>query len=339
MANIVEVLITLPLTDALLERLRNLSPRLRISHYPAHKVEEIPDDVWTRCEVLYTDRVLPDPEKAPNLRWIQFHFAGIDFAVDSPLLNNPEVTATTLSGAAASQMAEHILLMLLALGRRIPDLGAHQARAEWPKNRFERFMPKELRGSTVGLVGYGSIGRQVARLLQPFGAIVLAAKRNAMHPEDTGYHQEGMGDPDGDFFERLYPIQALDAMLKESDFIVVTVPLTQDTKGLIARPQFALMKPGAFLVDVSRGGVVDQDALLAALQDKRLGGAALDVFPEEPLPAASPLWKAPNLIITPHIAGNSPVYNERAVDLFAENLNRYLVGLPLYNRFDVNKGY
>jgi len=335
----VDVLITIPFSDPLINRLRELSPRLRLHIHPARKAEEIPPDLWSRTEILYTDRLLPAPDQVPNLRWVQFHFAGIDFATDSALLQNRDLVVTTLSGAAASQMAEYAMMMLLAMGHHLPDLISNQSRAEWPKDRFDRFCPRELRGSTIGLVGYGSIGRQIARLLQPFGVTILAAKRDVMHPEDTGYIEDGMGDPGGDYFLRLYPIQALRSMLGDCDFIVVSIPLTQHTQDLIGPEEFASMKPGAFLVDISRGGVINPAALLAALQEKRLAGAALDVFEEEPLPPNHPLWRHPNVLISPHIAGNSAHYNERAVALFGENLNRYLVGLPLYNQFDRQKGY
>jgi len=336
---VIEVLVTIPFSEPLLNRIREISPRLRVNCIPARKTEEIPPDAWARCEILYTDRVLPEPGTAPNLRWIQFHFAGVDSVANTEVLQQPDLAATTLSGAAASQMAEFAVMMLLGLGHRLPDLIASQAKGEWPRDRFERFIPRELRGSTVGIVGYGSIGRQIARLLQPFGVTILAAKRDAMHPEDTGYIQDGMGDPDGDLFQRLYPIQALRSMLKDCDFVVVTIPLTSTTRNLIGQEEFQALKPGAFLIDISRGGVIDPVALTNVLQEKRLSGAALDVFAEEPLPANSPLWKMPNVFITPHISGNSVEYNERAVALFTENLNRYLVGLPLYNRFDPTKGY
>jgi phosphoglycerate dehydrogenase-like enzyme len=334
-----DVLITLPLADPLVNRLREISPRLRITLHPARKPEDIPQDLWAHCDVLYTDRILPAAGQAPKLRWIQFHYAGIDAFADAPLLKNPDLIATTLSGAASPQMGEYVVMMLLALGHRMPDLIASQAKSEWPRDRFERFMPRELRGSTVGIVGYGSVGRQVARLLQPFEVTILAVKRDAMHPEDTGYTEDGLGDPGGDFFQRLYPIQALGSMLRECDFVVVTIPHTPETQNLIDQEELAALKPGAYLVDISRGGVINQTAIIQALQDRRLAGAALDVFNEEPLPASSPLWKLPNVLLTPHISGNSPAYNERAVEMFAENMHRFLAGLPLYNRFDLQKGY
>jgi phosphoglycerate dehydrogenase-like enzyme len=201
------------------------------------------------------------------------------------------------------------------------------------------FSPNELCGSTVGIIGYGSIGRQIARLLQVFGATVLAAKRDVMHPEDTGYTLEGLGDPNGDFVTRLYPPQSLVTMLKECDYVVVTLPRTTATRGLIGAKELAALKPGAYLIDISRGDIVDHNALIPLLRDRKIAGAALDVFPAEPLPADNPLWKLPNVIITPHIAGFSPHYDQNAATLFGQNLQRYLEDLPLYNRLDLTLEY
>jgi phosphoglycerate dehydrogenase-like enzyme len=339
----VEVLITVPFAEQLLEQLRTLSARLKISLYPVRKAEDVPADVWRRAEVLYTGSVLPDPEKVdlPNLRWVQFHSAGIDGVLDAPIFEaaGEEITFTNLSGAAAPQMAEYALAMMLALGRKLPALMDFQDKAEWPRDRFERFTPRELRGSTVGIVGYGSIGRELARLLQPFDVQILASKQDVRHPKDTGYVPEGLGDPEGHFFHRLYPVEAVRSMLKECDFVVVAVPLTADTQNLLGEEELRVMKSSAFLVDVSRGGVTNPKALLSALQENRIAGAAMDVFAEEPLPSNSPFWKLSNIIITPHIAGQSAYYDARAMAMFVENLNRYLNDKPLLNRFDPQKGY
>jgi phosphoglycerate dehydrogenase-like enzyme len=339
MSTQIEVLITIPFPEPLITSLRNVSTRLNFTLKKARKAEEITPDVWAKVEVLYTDKVLPSPEQAPKLRWIQLHYAGVEHAIDAPILQREGVTTTSLSGAASSQIAEYVLTMILSLGRRLPDLLSLQRKAEWLRERGERILPQELRGSVVGIVGYGSIGRQVANLLRPFGATILAAKRNAMQPEDTGYTPEGMGDPTGDFAHRIYPAEALRPMLKECDFVVVAAPMTPHTAGLIGPEELAAMKPTAFLIDISRGGVLDHTALIPALRDKRIAGAALDVFPEEPLPADNPLWKLSNVLITPHIAGATRHYDERAVALFAENLERYVGGLNLLNLVDLQRGY
>jgi phosphoglycerate dehydrogenase-like enzyme len=336
---LVEVLITVPFSETLIAQIQEVSPDIHLNIFQGRRPEDIPNEVWGRIEVLYTDRVLPDPALVPKLRWIQFHFAGIDFALESPLLKIPDLAITTISGANASQSAEFALSMMMALGHHLPDLLAYQAKAEWPRDRWERYLPRELRGSTVGLIGYGSIGREIARLLYPFGANVLAVKKDVMHPEDRGYTQQDHGDPEGGYFTRLYPVQALYSVLKECDFIVITLPLTPETHHLISAEAFKACKPGAYLVDISRGGIVDSEALEDAIQEKKLGGAALDVFTEEPLPPTSPLWRLPNVIISPHIAGISVYYKDRAVLLFVENLKRFMHGTSLLNRFDPQRGY
>jgi phosphoglycerate dehydrogenase-like enzyme len=334
-----EILSTIPFTELQQAQLLQIAPSIHLSLHVVRRPDEVPAEVWARTEVLYTDRILPAPNLVPNLKWIQFHFTGIDFAVDSPLVHKPGIAVTHLSGAAVPQMSEYILMMLLAFGHRLPEAVANQQRSEWPRDRWERFSPRELRGSTVGLVGYGSINREVARLLRAMNVTVFAAKRDAMHPKDHGYTIPGLGDPEGLCFDRLYPYQAIKSMVKECDFVVVVLPLTTQTRNLLGAEEFAAMKPGAYLIQAGRGGVVDQAALVEALQEKRIAGAALDTFSEEPLAPSSPLWKLPNVLITPHIGSISPNYLQRAVDLFVVNLTRYLAGEPLLNLFNLELGY
>ena len=335
----IEVLITLPFPDEILGQLRTLSPRIKITHHPANKVEEIPREIWQHTEVLYTDVLMPGAELVPNLKWVQFHYAGIDFLQGSNLLTQKDLKLTSMSGASAVQEGEYILLMLLALGHKIRALMQNQEKAQWPSDRWEKFLPQELSGSTVGLVGYGSIGREVARLLRSFNVTILACKRDVRHPEDTGYTMEGHGDPNGDYFDRLYPIEALASMIKECDFVVVTLPLTPQTRGIYGEEAFKAMKNSAFVVHISRGGVVNEEALLEALMDKRIAGAAVDVFSTEPLPADHPFWKAPRLILTPHVSGFSQAYKARAGEMFAENLKRYLRAEPLLNEYSPDRHY
>jgi phosphoglycerate dehydrogenase-like enzyme len=333
------VLITVPFPDKLRNMLDAVSSRLQITYRKARSEEDIPSELWRQTDVLYTSEILPTPKQAPNLKWIQFHYAGIDRHLDAPILHQPGVIATTLSGVHAPQMGEYVLMMMLALGHHLPEILNLKAKGDWPRDRSQRFLPTELNGRTVGIVGYGSIGREVARLLQPFGVTVLAAKWDAMNPQDSGYIQEGFGDPTGDLPRRIYPFQAIKSMIAACDFLVITVPLTPETDGLIGVEELDAMKPDSFLIDVSRGGVVDHIALIRALKDKKIAGAALDVFPEEPLPKDSPLWKFPNVIISPHIAGISPHYDQRAVALFTENMRRFLAGEPLHNQFEIERRY
>jgi len=335
----IEVLVTIPFAEPLMARLQAVSPRLRFTVRAARRPEDIENEDWAKAEVLYTDRVLPLPAQTPRLRWVQFHYAGVDFATDSPLFEKSGLAITTLSGAAVPQMAEFAVLMILAMGHDMRDYIANQEKGEWPRDRWDRFAPRELRGSTIAIIGYGSIGREIARLLKPWGVTILGVKKNVMQPADGGYSIPGLGDPNGDYFDRLYPIQALKSVLALSDFVVDVLPLTDETRGLIGTDALAAMKPTAYLVDIGRGGVVDQAALLTALQERKIAGAALDVFGEEPLIPGSPFWRLPNVIATPHVGGISLAYRERAAEMFAENLRRYVAGKPLLNLFDPERGY
>jgi phosphoglycerate dehydrogenase-like enzyme len=337
-----ELPIPLLMTEAFpkttLLRLQALSQRLDIHVHPAKSADDLPPDTLESAEILYTLNAVPLPEQAPHLKWIQFHLAGLDRFAGHPLLD-AGVQFTSLSGAAAPQMAEYALQMILALGHRMPEMQRGQAARGWGGGRWERFMPRELRGSTVGLVGYGSVARETARLCRAFGARVLAVKRDVTRPADEGYILPGTGDPEGRIPARLYPPAGLKRMLADCDFVVVCAPLHPGTRHLLGADEIGAMRPGSFLVNVSRGGIVAEDALCDALASGRLSGAALDVTEREPLPPESPLWMAPNLLLSPHIAGDSALYDQRAADLFVENLRRYLHGRPLLNRFDPARGY
>jgi phosphoglycerate dehydrogenase-like enzyme len=332
------VLITLNFPEPLVERLRALSPRLQIRVHPARTGQDLPGDLLADVEVLYTLHALPEPASVPNLRWVQFHLSGVDAIVDHPLLHT-DVLVTSLSGASAPQLAEYALMGILALGRRVPRMVADKAAKRWAEDRFERFQPVELRGATVGIVGYGSAGREVARLCRAFGATILAVKRDLRSVDDRGYRLKELGDPSADLAERLYPPQAVASMAALCDFLVIAAPLTPETRGMIDRRVFEALKPTAHLIDLSRGGLVDHAALVEALAEKKLAGAMLDVFPAEPLPDGSPLWEMPNVLLSPHIAGSSGDYYERATELFGENLRRYLSDQPLLNLYDPQFGY
>jgi phosphoglycerate dehydrogenase-like enzyme len=176
MKSSVRVLITVQFTSELLDQIEAVSSRLVITTLEARKLEGIPREVWQEVEILYTHKIVPTPEMAPNLKWIQFHRAGNERFMGAPILGKPDLITSSMSGASAPQVAEYVLEMILALGHRLPDIIDHQKRAEWPADRGEIFSSVELNQSTVGIVGYGSIGREVARLLQAFGATVLATK-------------------------------------------------------------------------------------------------------------------------------------------------------------------
>jgi phosphoglycerate dehydrogenase-like enzyme len=296
--------------------------------------------------VLYTARTFPSPAQTPRLRWIQLHSAGLDDLIKEPIIQAQDVEVTTASGIHAVQMSEYCLAMMLAFTYRIPRMLALQAKAEWPAKRNgmpnpdDVFAPRELRGQTLGVVGYGSIGRELARIADTMGMTVLAVKRDMMHPQaEDEYFEPGTGDPEGEIPLRLYPPEATASMVTECDFVVLTMPLTPQTRHLINEDVLGAMKKTAILINVGRGAVVDEAALISALAAGRIGGAALDVFEEEPLPSTSPLWNLSNVIISPHVAGGSVHYHDKAAALFTENLQRYVENLPLLNRLKREAGY
>jgi phosphoglycerate dehydrogenase-like enzyme len=334
-----EILVTVPFTAEQLDDLRQITADMNVRSLPLGEGQIAPEDAWKNAEVLYTFRALPTPEQAPNLKWIQFHLAGVDQHLNAPILEKPGLLATTLSGANAPQVAEHALALMLALGHHVHYMLHDQARVMWSTQRSERYQARELLNATVGIVGYGSIGQRLARLLQPFQVRILASRRDLLMPPSENFEVDGRGDAQAELVHRMYPGKAICTMIKECDFVVVTVPLTDETRGMLGARQLSAFKPSAFLVDVSRGGVVDHGALLQALEKRQLGGAALDVFPEEPLPADSPLWEMNNVIVSPHVAGLSPHYNARALQLFKENLRRYVAGEKLLNAIDLTRGY
>ncbi len=333
------VLVTMPFPASLIEKLAGVSRRLTVTQREARKVEDIAD-LLPNLDVLYTWQVFPTPAEAPRLRWVQLHQAGIDSLLEQPLYTNSDVTFTTSSGIHAVPIAEYVLGQMLALSHHFVEMVEDKASAIWATQRWNRYVPQELFGATVGIVGYGNIGRQVARLAQAFGMKVLAVKRDVRHPaQEETFNLPGTGDQTGDIPDRIYPPEALRSFLSECDYVVITAPLTERTRHLIDGEALRSMKPYAFIINVARGGLIDEAALVEGLEKRQIAGAALDVFAEEPLPADSRLWKLPNVILSPHVSGFTPYYDERATDLFAENLRRFLAGEPLINVVDRAKHY
>jgi phosphoglycerate dehydrogenase-like enzyme len=334
----INILATVAIPEAEAKRIRAVSPRIDLHVLPTREYGEIPEELLDSVEILYTMHSLPLPDQVPNLRWIQAHTTGIDQFQGQSLLN-AEVVVTTMSGSSTPQMAEFVLMSILALGQRLPEILNSSHETQWAEGRYARFNPRELYGSTVGILGYGSIGREVARLCHAFGASILATKRDLKKLTDDGYVLEGLGDLEADLPDRLYPPEATRSMVSLCDYVVIALPLTTKTHGAVNADVIKAMKPGSFLIDISRGGIMDHGALVEALTSKHLAGAALDVYPVEPLPESSPLWAMKNVILSPHIAGSTPEYYSRAIDLFAANLERYLTDQPLLNRYDPAQGY
>lgn len=335
----IKVLCTLGFTEEQLDKLRVVSPRLVVEQRTCHDAEEVRGALDEDTEVLYAFHLPNDLlSRAPRLRWIQLHSAGADHLLGQPIMKS-DVLITTTSGIHATPIAEYALASILAWSRRLPQMLYYQSRHEWPQGRWDIFVGQELRGATLGIVGYGSIGREIGRIGKCFGMRVVATKRSAGEVKDKGYRVPGTGDPEGQVLDRIYPPERLGEMLAECDFVVISLPLTPETEGLIGEVELRAMRPNAYLVNISRGEIVDEPALIKALQEGWIAGAGLDVFEKEPLPPDSPLYDLDNVILSPHVAGFSPHYDERASDLFAENLRRYLAGEELLNLVDKEMGY
>jgi phosphoglycerate dehydrogenase-like enzyme len=262
-------------------------------------------------------------EQMPELRWYQQWMAGSDWLARHPGAVDANFLLTNASGVHAVQISEHVLALLLAWVRRLPEVVRQQAEHVWEPPPGESL--RELYGSTLIMVGTGAIGARIARLAAALGMRVLAVRRDPSTPVDGA--------------EAVYGPGQLLEVLPEGDFVVLAAPLTAATRGMFGPPEFSAMKGSAFLVNVGRGGLVQQEALIDALRAKQIGGAGLDVFEPEPLPADSPLWSMPNVILTPHYAGASPRYYERAMAIFLDNLRRYRDGESLRNLVDKRAGY
>jgi phosphoglycerate dehydrogenase-like enzyme len=347
------ILITYALEPELLERLRAVDPRIEIellgqdqrrllrgAKYPSEREREAVAEglhgAFARADVAFgfwgaelsaaladgaTGGKLRLGDVAPRLKWIQLTSAGADRLLNSGFIEEG-VTVTTASGLHATPIGEFVLASMLMFAKGAPVYMRAQARHEWT-----RFPPRELYGKTVGIVGFGHIGEEVGRLSKAFGCHVIATKRSAAQRSSS---------PNAD---ELLPASELAYLLGESDFVVLSMPLTPQTRGMIGRAQLHAMKATAVLVNIARGRVVDEAALIDALREGRIAGAALDVFEQEPLPPESPFWDMENVIVSPHISGGTEIYNQRVVEIFARNLRRYLAGEQLENVVDPKRGY
>ncbi|MBI5434625.1 MAG: D-2-hydroxyacid dehydrogenase [Planctomycetes bacterium] len=263
--------------------------------------------------------------KAKKLVWVQAQSAGVDrYAGLSELRARSEIVFCNLRGVHGPAIADHVFAMVLALSRDLPSAWRAQSEARWDGAASER-EPFALAGRTLLVVGLGGIGTEVARRAKGFEMRVLATRRS--------------GTDAPPFVDRVELADKLDELLPEADIVVLCVPLTTETENLFDARAFAALKPGAVLVNIARGKVVDTEALIEALKSKRLGGAALDVTDPEPLPAGHELWTFANVLITPHVAARSALTEERANALFRENVRRFGKGEPLLNVVDWKWGY
>jgi len=306
------------------ERIRAIDPRLRVYGLTREeraawrrRTDESDPEVRAlsaalrRAEIVVAGFETPPelPELAPQMRWLHTPFAGVERLFELGLIGRGYLV-TNGSGPAAKPIAEWVMMMLLMFAKRQPEHFRNQLARAW--RRQEGF---ELTGKTLGIVGLGAIGQEAARLARAFGMRVIGIRRSATAPRENS-----------DNADLVLPPAELPRLLAESDFVLLSAPATTETRALIDAEALARMRPGSYLLNVARGTLVDEAALIAALESGHLAGAALDVFVHEPLPSDSPLWSLPNVIITPHDSPASQFFPQRVIDLFISNLRAYLAG-------------
>ena len=367
----VHYLSTLAFGDEFLDRVAAVSPRVHVRQITADSATDIPDDVWERVDVLHTSSVLPDPAQAPGMGWVQLDTSGADHLRGTAIWDT-DVPITTLGGVGPVAMAEYVMFSVLGLAHRLPALIETRANRTWPPPResSRRFTPAPVRGTTMVILGYGRIGQETARLAGAFGMRVIGVARGGVVSGDGAMVTESApaydgravtGRPEAPVHRRLgateplsphrtavaaevavvtvVTVDRLDEVLPLADVLVVVLPRTPQTAGLLDANRIALLKPGAAVINASRGGIVDESALLAALRSDRVSGAVLDVFDAEPLPADAPWWDEPRVFMTPHVGGLTADYAAHVEEIVTGNMARFLTGQTLLNVVDRERGY
>lgn len=292
---------------------------------PEDREARLPDDVVARADYAFfsgdivsrgfSRQFFSAARKAPNLKWLHVANAGVDHPIFSEMLARG-VRLTTSSGSTAEPIAQTAITALLMLARNFPHWMQAQREHRWSPMTIEEF-PRDLRGQTAVVVGLGHIGKEFARIARALGLIVIGVRRSPMQP----------GDP----VDEMRAPEELASLMPRADWLVLACPLTPETRGLVDAKLLAALPKTARVINVGRGEIVDESALIEALQSGALAGAYLDVFQKEPLPADSPLWDLPNVLVTPHNSTASAGNQQRIYDIFAKNMQRLHAGTPLAN--------
>jgi D-2-hydroxyacid dehydrogenase (NADP+) len=327
----ITVALAFRIDDESIERIKAVDPRIRIVNAWEISGRGGPDEVakarilgeFADVDIILGPNRMPMEyfEAAKQLKWFQSINAGIE-RMDREGLLKRGFAVTTAAGLAAVPIAEYVIGTMVMLAKSLQIDVRQQQEHTWKSH-----MTLELAGKTVGILGLGEIGRETAKRARVFDMRVIASRRSVA---------SGATDPD---CHELIAHSDIDRLCAESDFLVVAVPLTAETTHMVGAAQLAKMKPTASIVNIARGQVIDQGALIEALRNGTIAGAALDVFDPEPLPADSPLWDMPNVIVTPHISGSVEGYGHKATELFIANLRRYIAGEPLSHQANPELGY
>ncbi|MFC1901325.1 D-2-hydroxyacid dehydrogenase [Chloroflexota bacterium] len=331
MMKLINVSVTIPIGDEFKQKITALSSRIKLNDISelasaeqqgdSSRKEEM-DAQLAEAEVIYGFGLPKDAvARAPGLKWVQVISAGVDSFLDDKLRES-SVILTNASGVHANPISEFVIQLMLMFVKQAPLCFQLKQEKQW-----QRLSMTGLRSKTVGIVGLGHIGREIARLSKTFGMIVIATRRSAKRVSSARY------------IDRLLPRNHLPQLLSDSDFVVLSLPLTPETNNLIGEKELRMMKPTAYLINAARGNIIDEEALIQALEENWIAGAGLDVFAIEPLPTHSKFWDLPNVILSPHASHVMPDDNTQATKIFYENLKRYLNGKRLVNIVNKKKGY
>ena len=318
----IKVLFAVEGQESYVDKIQKLSPNLSIK--AVQNLDELNDNL-SEIEILVTEFPDFDLEKAPQLKWVHWWGTGTECFEGKPIMYS-DVVLTNASGVSSKPIAEYVLSQMVSLSRDFPRMMCDHKQHLWNKDHFLEHRRSELRDKMLGIVGYGSICREIARLAKCFGMSVMATRRSLTNREIQDEVE-------------VFPKNDLGTLLAGSDFIALSVPLTAETNGLIGENEFRMMKPTAYIINITRGKVINDRALAKALRENWIAGAALDAFAEEPLPSSSELWDLPKTLITPHVSGDTDRHNDRNADIFCENLRLYLNGEKHINIVDIARGY
>lgn len=310
----------LSITEKHLKKLRSVDKKLEVKAISSSDKKEIEKHLVNTDIIAGTPNVIPPIAKAKNIKWIHSFSAGVE-KILTPEVVESKLIVTNSSGIHAIPIAEHVIGFMLIFTKKFYNSFRNQQKKIWQKNQELT----ELREKTVLVVGLGNIGAQVARLANCFGANVIAIKQNTNNKPD--------------WISKIYSINNLEKILPLADFVVLCLPLTSQTLHLFDIKKFKKMKKSGVIINIGRGGLINEKDLVKVLDQKIIAGAGLDVTEEEPLSKESPLWKMKNAVITPHHSGWSEKYMDRAIDLFCLNVKAYLRGMPLPNLVDKKRGY
>lgn len=300
------------------ERIMDTIPGTEVTLTPHAKVTP---EMLARADIIFGWPKEDDIRLAKKLKWLHLPSAGADNYTRGNVTLPKDVILTSSSGVFGKPIAEFVLGMIFTFNKNLWEYAYLKEQKVWRNN----FITKDFFGSTIGIIGLGDLGRELAVRSKALGARVLAVKRTLTQKPE--------------YVDELYSTENLEEVLKQSDYVVLTLPSTDKTSGIITEERLRLMKPDAFLVNMGRGALLDQEALIRALKEHRLGGAGLDVTTPEPLPPDSLLWELENVILTPHVAGYSPSNDPRKFDIFYRNLKHYASNEPLENVIDMAEGY